>query len=518
MSDDAGSSDAGSAAGSGDMSSQASASTPVVATGASTKAPAAPLREDQIGNAVKFLSHPSVSSSPEQNKKDFLRKKGLTDAEIAEAFRRVGPGTTPAAPQYAAPVQQYAPPGQYAPPQGMPAQQIVPAQPQSIVKPVLLATSAVVGIGGLFAYLAHMYFNRNGKGDDSNNNTGSSTIVKVEEVETVALPDAGLVKVSTEIDNLKQELSDLAKSIDSQTKELKSGFSSIERLTKSIEDERKEAAQKQTKQYDDLKSELKSTFRESNAPSTDMSSIRDDISSLKQVVGKLAMSTAAAAAQPQPQGQSQRRPPSMPSPSQSPASSSKAFNPFEAVATGNVPPEVSEAMNGKAGGDAAAPPAATAEATPYSKSFIDVMNMVQNGETPPGIRQIDSTPPDPNVPLKKSTKGPPTKPWQRKGKAPATPPQTAPSTGPSSNGDNQFDAFAAMKAASQGSSGSASDLINAASASSTGQGSPRSAKAPSPAMSGSSSPRNGGAGSPRGKMRADAPAFTPPAFTPTTGQ
>ncbi|KAK8471332.1 hypothetical protein PHAVU_003G200200 [Phaseolus vulgaris] len=48
-----------------------------------------PLREDQVQNAVKFLSHPKVKGSPVLYRRSFLEKKGLTKEEIDEAFRRV---------------------------------------------------------------------------------------------------------------------------------------------------------------------------------------------------------------------------------------------------------------------------------------------------------------------------------------------------------------------------------------------------------------------------------------------
>lgn len=48
-----------------------------------------PIREDQVQNAVKFLSHPKVRGSPVMYRRSFLEKKGLTKEEIDEAFRRV---------------------------------------------------------------------------------------------------------------------------------------------------------------------------------------------------------------------------------------------------------------------------------------------------------------------------------------------------------------------------------------------------------------------------------------------
>lgn len=48
-----------------------------------------PIREDQVQNAVKFLSHPKVRGSPVIHRRNFLERKGLTKDEIDEAFRRV---------------------------------------------------------------------------------------------------------------------------------------------------------------------------------------------------------------------------------------------------------------------------------------------------------------------------------------------------------------------------------------------------------------------------------------------
>lgn len=48
-----------------------------------------PIREDQVQNAVKFLSHPRVRVSPIIHRRSFLERKGLTKEEIDEAFRRV---------------------------------------------------------------------------------------------------------------------------------------------------------------------------------------------------------------------------------------------------------------------------------------------------------------------------------------------------------------------------------------------------------------------------------------------
>ncbi|GBG71855.1 hypothetical protein CBR_g10793 [Chara braunii] len=46
------------------------------------------MRENQVRNAIKFLSHPKVRGSPVKFRRAFLEKKGLSQMEIDEAFRR----------------------------------------------------------------------------------------------------------------------------------------------------------------------------------------------------------------------------------------------------------------------------------------------------------------------------------------------------------------------------------------------------------------------------------------------
>lgn len=47
-----------------------------------------PLREDKLKLAVSFLSSPKVQAADKSKKTAFLKQKGLTDAEVEEAYRR----------------------------------------------------------------------------------------------------------------------------------------------------------------------------------------------------------------------------------------------------------------------------------------------------------------------------------------------------------------------------------------------------------------------------------------------
>eukprot|EP00871_Galdieria_phlegrea_P005288 jgi/Galph1/5760/GphlegSOOS_G4331.1 len=48
------------------------------------------IREEEITKAIRFLEHPQVKPTTGQRKVEFLRKKGLTQEEIKEAFQRTG--------------------------------------------------------------------------------------------------------------------------------------------------------------------------------------------------------------------------------------------------------------------------------------------------------------------------------------------------------------------------------------------------------------------------------------------
>ncbi|KAF7838332.1 peroxisomal membrane protein PEX14 isoform X2 [Senna tora] len=71
------------------MDQQNSIEEPVKQSSTSVFVNSEPMREEQVQNAVKFLSHPRVRGSPIIYRRSFLEKKGLTKEEIDEAFRRV---------------------------------------------------------------------------------------------------------------------------------------------------------------------------------------------------------------------------------------------------------------------------------------------------------------------------------------------------------------------------------------------------------------------------------------------
>jgi hypothetical protein len=54
------------------------------------------MREDLLTSAVSFLTSSKVQSADKEKKIQFLKKKGLDDEEIEEAFKRAGSATSTA--------------------------------------------------------------------------------------------------------------------------------------------------------------------------------------------------------------------------------------------------------------------------------------------------------------------------------------------------------------------------------------------------------------------------------------
>ncbi|KAJ3694310.1 hypothetical protein LUZ60_009790 [Juncus effusus] len=114
-----------------------------------------PIREDQVQNAVRFLSHPKVRGSPVTYRRSFLENKGLTKDEIDEAFRRVPDPSPSSGTNIAAPVTtQVAQPKAYT----ATATQPQVSQPTAVIAPpvpkrtfnwyhIVLATSLLAASG-----------------------------------------------------------------------------------------------------------------------------------------------------------------------------------------------------------------------------------------------------------------------------------------------------------------------------------------------------------------------------------
>ena len=72
----------------------ATAATTTPAPAPTAAAPAPALNEASIAQALTFLKDARVVSTTTTRKVEFLKKKGLSQADIAEAFKRAYPNST----------------------------------------------------------------------------------------------------------------------------------------------------------------------------------------------------------------------------------------------------------------------------------------------------------------------------------------------------------------------------------------------------------------------------------------
>ncbi|PSC69773.1 Peroxisomal membrane PEX14 [Micractinium conductrix] len=418
-----------------------------------TPAPSAPavLREDQLTNAVAFLSHPKVRSSSAASKREFLQKKGLTQAEIEEAFRRVpqpppGQEPQPAALPAAAPSavastlqhlqpqplvtyagqQQGGPAGGYMPPgQHMQMMQQQPQQgvrwTQAVLGAGFVAASAYAAKSLVWPYVEGAYYNWRGHVRPPPR--------PVDNGEPSASPTAAATQA-------------VAEAIAAQTSELRSSIDSIKQLVEALETSQRVASAadggagvgSDGLTVTDLRQELRS-FAESlhelaspapNAAAAPPPKLESELGEIKTLLAELLRS-------PRSSGEAHSPPPAkggMAADAATPASVASALpQRTEAAASsaGVNGSAAEQAQHGEAEqpehhtpqrpAQQQAPPSPGAETPvppPHPASYMQVLEMLEKGQTPPGIRtDIDDKPPNPNASPPPSKMKPRPKPWER---------------------------------------------------------------------------------------------------------
>lgn len=341
------------------------------------------LREEQIQNAINFLSHPKVRASSKESKVSFLEKKGLTAAEIDEAFRRLpdnlqGAGTSTNTDQ---------------PRQPLPKPYPTPAQTSSSVVPYTGSTSlqqqqpqslrwtqAVVGASvvavGVYAlkqmvgpYAAKLYRRLYG--------VESSAEKEKEEEKRVA--DV------------------LATAIQSQTSELRSAVESLKEMIQQL-DQKKEAPSPAEPGISaaDLREELRNFAEQLEehraAPQKAETSMERELRELKSLVS---------------QQVTEKRSHDSSHHHASPQHHS-GTNGFLSV----TPPAARVSHKQESPKQESPPP--LPKAPQQSPSYMEVLEMLEKGETPPNVRtDINDQPPNPTQPPPNTRIQPKPKPWER---------------------------------------------------------------------------------------------------------
>ncbi|KDD74251.1 hypothetical protein H632_c1456p0, partial [Helicosporidium sp. ATCC 50920] len=308
------------------------------------------IREDQVQNAVAFLSHPKVRASPESSKREFLERKGLTAGEIAQAFVRVpSPPPSPSAPA-AAPAAIAA----ELPPVPSPSPPEAPRWPQMLM-------GAGLAAGTLYALKVLLWPSISDSVDAWRGKSRPDGETAPSEASARALADA-ISEQTSELRGAVKALQDAAERLSaSESRESKAGDAALS--------------------LGDLRSELRALA--AVLKENDALPIKELQSDLKEVRALLAQAQDSDA---------------------SPEPASRA----SPSAAGDDP----GARARRAFGAEAAEPE-DADRAPHPPSYMQVLEMLEKGETPPGIRSdIDDKAPDPEAAPPPAKLAPRPKPWE----------------------------------------------------------------------------------------------------------
>ncbi|XP_062116276.1 peroxisomal membrane protein PEX14 isoform X2 [Humulus lupulus] len=318
-----------------------------------------PMREDQVQNAVKFLSHPKVRGSPVMYRRSFLEKKGLTKEEIDEAFRRV-PDAPPSV--QTSGVNQD---GQKTSSSVQP-QTSAPAAPTNAVSQVASVTRsrfhwshAVLAVGLLAV-----------------SGAGTAVIIK-----NAVIPrlKSWIRKVISEEENESVEKKDSKPSVAEEAAAAAKAAAAAATDVAKASQEMMSSKNEERRYFGELMNMLDVQVQEMKSMGNSIRRLEGETSALRRTSGI--------------------------------DHESHQLN----VINSKKP-----YVNGKADYDShsvrSASPPASAEPSlgppPHPKSYMDIMAMVQRGEKPPNVREINDSPPNPNQQPSNPRLAPRSKPWE----------------------------------------------------------------------------------------------------------
>ncbi|KAL8457784.1 hypothetical protein ACS0TY_035603 [Phlomoides rotata] len=329
-----------------------------------------PIREDQVQNAMKFLSHPKVRGSPVMYRRSFLERKGLTKEEIDEAFRRV-PDSTPAVTSTQTVVSNQD--GQVKSSSNVQQQPPTQVQQPLAVAPVgstsrmgtlsqfhwyhAILAVGVLGVSGagtavlfkksiiprLKSWIRKVVLEEDEEGEMKKNNAKPSPAEEAAAAaKAAAAAAADVARASQEMLITKSEekkcFEELINMLNIQVREMKSMSNTIQKL---------EVGQST---YGRIASQEQDNYRASTTIS-------------KQ-----------------------------------PYANGKTDTDSRSVRSLSPPAPV--------------PASTEPSAAPHPKSYMDIMAMIQRGEKPSNIREINDAPPNPNQPVSNPRLAPRPKPWE----------------------------------------------------------------------------------------------------------
>ncbi|PIA61994.1 hypothetical protein AQUCO_00200169v1 [Aquilegia coerulea] len=306
-----------------------------------------PIREDQVDNAVKFLSHPKVRGSPVMYRRSFLEKKGLTKEEIDEAFRRV-PDPSPTVTTTQATSQNQD--GQVKPATNL-QQQTSTQTPQPVPAGVVSTMTALrpSPFHWSHAFLCLGFLAASG--------AGTALLFKKSIIPRLK---SWIRKV------VREEENDSVKILDSKPSVAEEAAAAAKSAAAAAADVAKASLEMLNSKHEERR------YFESFKNLLDIQV--EEMKSMSKAIQKLEVTKEVG------------------------ISSIKQTEEFKSGSTNVIP--------------LSAPASVDPSVAPHSKSYMEIMAMVKRGEKPPGIKEINDLPPNPNQPPSNPRLAPRMKPWE----------------------------------------------------------------------------------------------------------
>ena len=365
-----------------------------------------------LANAISFLTHDKVRGSPEAHKRAFLLQKGLTDAEVDEAFRRVPqakavvPAAAPAVP---APAPAATSGG------GQMVAAAPPRQPMTWGKMAIYAGSlaaAAYGAAELWkTYLLPRLAEACGSDEAKGARAAAEEAAKAAK-EAVAAVERATADRSAQMDAT-------AAALESQAAELREALDAVGALgamasgesgSVTVEEMRAEMSTLVTSI-----ASLQATVQQGNAAKENrLRSLETELADVKAaledkslgVSDRVALLGRVAAAERNSKGKGKEKVGEA-------ADSHAALEAAAAAAIYAQKTAMARSPSNSVDGAAAKSVSGAATPTPAPPaSYAEVMEMIQRGETPPGIEKVNDTPPNPNAAVSEAKMAPPRKPWE----------------------------------------------------------------------------------------------------------
>ncbi|BBH03819.1 peroxin 14 [Prunus dulcis] len=322
-----------------------------------------PMREEQVQNAVKFLSHPKVKGSPVMYRRSFLEKKGLTKEEIDEAFGRV---PDPSSSAQATTANQD---GQVKTSSNVQAQSTT----QTLQPAAAAPTNTISSVRTLTGYRFHWSHAIVAVGLLAVSGAGTAILLKKSIIPRLK---AWVRKVVLEDENDIEKKTDLKPSLAEEAAAAAKAAAAAAADVAKASQEMLNSKTEERRYFVELMSLLDVQVQE-------MKSMNN---SIRKLEGETKASTTSLV-----DHEDNRY---------------NTTNSKQQYANGKTEYDVRSVQS------SSAPASVEPSAAPHPKSYMDIMAMVQRGEKPPNVKDIDDLPPNPNQQLSNPRLAPRAKPWE----------------------------------------------------------------------------------------------------------